>query len=195
MKNFIESILFISVIALSSCSLVGSNGDSSDSLEMIQTDRDLYTAEQLETPVSGPFLRQYEFEMIATFENKSDDTIYVNSCFGHIYLQAGPVLASPLSDDDESSYYINCSSAGSLTTIALEPGVVRIDTLLVRSPMEWDRFNKPLGVAEGTFQLIMHRTGTCLDDENSIASECEFSRDEMPRSNTFEIKLEEGAIR
>jgi len=165
---------------------------------MIQTDQEAYTATLLSEQETsrGYVLRRFGFEMVVTFENTTDDTIYVSSCSNHIYSNSGPVLVSSLSDDDETSYFISCFNAGDYRTFALEPGVVRTDTLFNVSPRGWDGpTGEPLGVAEGTFQLIMHRTGTCLNDENSIASECEFSRDEMPRSNTFEIKLEEGAIR
>ncbi len=204
MKTKINCIALL-LILLTSCDILRS--DSNNGTEWISTDRTVYIAEEpLSASQSGEAdssLHGYHFQMVVSLENKSDMIIYVQKCPdpGHLKFQTRLYSLDSISSEDypdvpeeglpfvASSYAIHCEQAPN--AVAIEPGAIHTASIRVFGPKARDGITgEPSGIIEGDFQLALYEAGTCLDDDGNIPDECRFSIAEMPRSNVFEVQLE-----
>lgn len=176
------------------------NGPVLPQRELIQTDLTSYVAEPLEIELGAHPV--YGFETIARFENTTEETIYLNRC-GEMPPVHGASYTGPENLDFETSAYHltpipersqNCIS----NPITLQPGATRTDTLFIQGPGYGARTSdgSPTGKMEGEF-VLKYVAGLCLHpQENGVETVgCFIAPENLPRSNTFEIKLEEGTIR
>lgn len=212
-KAITGTFLFTTVTLLAGCNLLSTDNEDDTVNKMIQTDQDFYTAKffsESQEPDGSVNLR-FRFEVIATFENTLSDTLYYFHC-GENRMGYGTEPIAINSDDPNlnNSFTIFTSACGSqesdergriniLPPIEVPPGSARIDTLQLTGPSvpsvdqsSIESFAKDF---EGTYRLITDGY-TCLKDNgNKIDSTCLLEEPNFPRSNTFELKLEEGAIR
>ncbi|WP_234572202.1 hypothetical protein [Rhodohalobacter sp. 614A] len=174
-------IIPLVLLLLVSCSTV-----DNDTKEVIttknlvfQTDQSSYTAEVLEN--FPPAF--YGFTLIARFENKTNQTLYLNRCDVD---SSHPryVFKLHLTENPQSpAHNIIFACAGHNNPITVKSGSVRIDTLDVRSPQMWDHATKePIGIFEGTFQLV-YDVWTCKTGDR-----CDLP-DSLSTSNEFEVQL------
>ncbi len=176
------------------------NGPELPQTELIQTDLISYVAEPLDVePGAHPI---YGFDAIARFENTTEETIYLSRCGEQPPVHGTSYIGPENLDFETSAYHLtpipersqDCIS----NPITLQPGATRTDTLFIQGPGYGARSagGSPTGKMEGEF-VLKYVAGLCLHpQENGIEIVgCFVAPENLPRSNTFEIKLEEDAIR
>ena len=102
----------------------------------------------------------YGFTLIARYENRSADSLYLDRC--------GPGDRTPMfgveavTDSTQDAAYDRVwACTGHDFPIVVAPHAVRLDTLQIEGPNEYDgKTNAPLGVFEGEFRLI-YTVGPC----------------------------------
>lgn len=180
---------------LAGCSLI-SDSKTSSQIEPIQTDRNTYTA-GLER-IFSVFRTTYRFEMTVRLENTTGDTLFIPyltpPCNSPFY-----GTRSMLPNLKPGSHSVLTQVRTGMSTenpcyesaIALEPGVVRVDTIQIGGPPGWKSgTNEFLGTMEGPFRLVSE-VGTCRDEEtNRIDPDCRLP--DSLASNVFEVRLDEG---
>lgn len=175
----------VRTLAALACGVVWSCGDAfgpppDRASEPVQTDRTRYTA----TPTgdAAPGFVEYEFTIVATFTNPTDDTVYLGRCFpdspGPVY---GVDLVSP-EDEWGAAYSRFWGCVGHDQQFAVAPGAARVDTLRISGPTAWQG-GAYLGLLEGLFRLRYSvRTGP-----GDGAPE---APDDLESSNVFEVRIE-----
>lgn len=164
---------------------------------LIQTDSDSYTAVPMGTDrQSNPLVG---IELSARFVNTTDKTIYLSQC-GDLPPRHGASFAGETDSVYEQSAYAmgplptdNCE----YRTLSLEPGEERVDEIVIQGPNTIPTgSSEHLGELDGLFHL-KYVAGLCFetDEKGNPEVGCLLPVKNLPRSNTFEIKLEEGAIR
>ena len=96
---------------------------------------------------------RYRFTVISRFENRGAATLYLGRCYPNSpHPLFGVELATPTSQKSAYSGIFAC--VGHDKQFAIQPGVVRIDTLQVQGPNAFDgHTHEPLGVTNGEFRL------------------------------------------
>jgi hypothetical protein len=154
------------------------SAEEPDADYLIQTDRKVYVAEQdPESTSDRPF---YSFEMIATFENRTEDNIYLERCHNLTYPIYGIGSVSRQKDVEQAAFdpVWGCMSG----FIEVESGEVRTDTLHMRGPGVYDQFTgEHFGRLEGRFYLAYYSYNCPSVDDCGPAEEL--------RSSRFEVSL------
>jgi hypothetical protein len=122
------------------------------------TDRPRYEASYVQG--SGAY-RQYGFQLVARFQNRTGETVYLDRCFPD---SPGPlfgVAPAARMGSAESAYDMAWACVGHDQQIPVAPGAERVDTLRIIGPNAWDGHTKEAnGTLEGSFQLH-YRVSAC----------------------------------
>lgn len=172
------------------------NGPELPQTDLIQTDLTSYVAEPLETELGAHPI--YGFDAIARFENTTEETIYLSRC-GELPPVHGTSYTGPENLDFETSAYhltpIPERSQDCISNpITLQPGATRTDTLFIQGPGYGARSasGSPTGKMEGQF-VLKYVAGLCLSqqEDGTATVGCFLAPENLPLSNTFEIKFKE----
>ncbi len=116
------------------------------------TDATAYVAE----PIAGAGQPvQYQFAVIARFENRSASPVYLGRCFPNSPQPMYSIIAAD-SSAIVSAYepYWGCVAHNNQFEIL--PGAVRVDTFLVHGPNAFDEVKQQgIGVTNGVFRLFL----------------------------------------
>lgn len=178
-----RSAIFPLLLLLISCSILseGPKEELTTKNLVFQTDQSTYTTQLKEN--LPPAI--YGFTIIATFENRTDQTIYLSRCDPNSRQPIYGLKLLNAEESDRSGYSWFYACAGHNHPIAVRPGSVRIDTLHISGPNSWDHFTKESsGVLEGKFQLG-YDVLTCRSGDG-----CDLP-DSLSQSNEFEVRLAE----
>jgi hypothetical protein len=144
--------------------------------EVISTEKRDYAAEL--NFASAPLI-EYTLSVEASFQNDHAHAVRIAACFG----ESGPMYGvESIETDMASAYDPQWSCGASEQGIVVESGQVRTDTLRLRGP--WVRSGEagePVGLLDGTFQLVY--TITCTS--------CDNPQPKRVNSNSFIIRLPE----
>jgi len=184
-KVFIIIALFTTVIFMG-CSV---NSDTNDEFDAdIQIDQDVYHAEL--TSINSNFRPVYEFEIVARYQNLTDQTLYFESCSENANRPFGGLKLLTPGEKTQSAYSEVCAGFG---FVGIEPGESRSDTIRISGPSTW-KFgtNEPLGETEGVYRLEYPLAHTCLNEEGTfVGDNCRMQESDIPASNEFDVKLAE----
>jgi len=102
----------------------------------------------------------YGFRLIARYENRTADSLYVDRCGpGDRTPQYG--VESAADTTQEAAYDPVWACVGHDYPIVIAPHTTRVDTLRLEGPNSFGgKTNAPLGAVEGVFRLI-YNVGTC----------------------------------
>lgn len=96
-------------------------------------------------------LPRYQFRIISRFENRTASTLYLGRCFPN---SPQPLFTVFNTDPVGNGYGQIWACVGHDQQFAIRTGEVRVDTLLVDGPNEFEYgTNTPIGVTEGDFRL------------------------------------------
>ncbi|HEV2736369.1 MAG TPA: hypothetical protein VGV85_16105 [Longimicrobiaceae bacterium] len=167
------------LLALAGCTSVLEPGAEDAALA---TDRTSYVARYQQGQGS---YRQYGFTLVASFENRTGEPVYLERCYPHTPIPVyGVELAGGAGGAPESGFDPAWACVGHDSPIVVQPGDTRVDTLRIRGPNSWDgRTGAPSGSLEGTFRLV-YPAGSCRD-----VIRCPLPR-EARSSNEFEVRVE-----
>lgn len=178
-----QSILIL-LFFLSGCSFLGNDNDDITSENILfQTDQREYVA-SLESSDSWP---RYTFTVIAHFKNNSDQTIYLDRCYGDSPQPIYSVNLMNKESSERSAYNGAWACVGHNNPIAVKSGAVRTDTLQITGPNS--RSNEDNGIddiLEGSFR-IKYQMQTC---RNTDGEDCTLP-DSLSYSNEFKVQLAE----
>ena len=155
-----------------------------DSVVQLHTGRAQYTAHYERG--EGNY-RQYGFDVVATFDNQSDRTVYLNRCYPD---SRNPTYGVRRADgkgewENRPAYNPVWACVGTKNPIAISAGETRVDTLHLEGPNGWDGVTgEPHGVMEGRFHLH-YEASSCPEPVG-----CELA-DSLALSNAFEVRIEE----
>ena len=163
------------LLTIAGCSLTAETEAERDRSATIQTDRLVYTAEQIGAR-SGSVPARYGFELVARVVNTTTDTVF---------------LARERTDSSEPVYLVGHSAYNGVTfgtdhdrQLAVPPGATRTDTLWVHGPQIWDGLTgEHDGRLDGRMRL------TYLAQGCRGADRCRLP-DSVAVSNEFEVRLE-----
>lgn len=135
----------------------------------LRTDRTEYLAERIH-----PDGERREFEIIATYENRTPRNVYLSRC------GSGPIYGIAVADGEERVAYNPTWGCGLATPFTIEPGTARVDTLHVEGPNSIPAE----GILEGEFQLF-YRVWSCPEtvDQGCLLPE------HLLVSNVFSVRL------
>src|SRR5215475_4935404 len=148
------SVVAVSSVCLVSCSSRGEPGPVEPRIDNLgpvpagafTTDATGYLAYRL--PESLP---RYQFRIISRFENRTAATLYLGRCYPN---SPQPLFTIWNTIPVESGYSQTWACVGHDRQFAIRTGEVRVDTLLVEGPNEFQGgTNIPIGVTEGDFRL------------------------------------------
>lgn len=131
--------------------LLGAAYASSQQAASFQVDRAAYEA--VCTSDKGSECR-YHFLLIATYTNQGTDPAYLDRCMPG---RRSPMYGvEPFPDtSDDAAWDLVWGCVGGLSPIVVAPHEVRVDTLLMAGPNQFDgKTHAPTGRLEGEFRLI-----------------------------------------
>lgn len=169
----------LGMLPLSCLTLLGASG-SAQAPPPLQVDRADYVARCIEGKGNAC---SYRFTLIARYENRTADTLYISRC--------GPRDRTPeygveaINDTTEDAAYSPAWGCyGHDSPIVVAPHVARVDTLQIQGPNAFDgKTNEPMGKFEGEFRLL-YRVGACWPGR----TKCRLLP-EWERSATFRVHL------
>lgn len=172
--------LVAAMLGSASCTGVATTGPEHLSA-MLSTDRAEYSAADLSP---GSPLLEVGFPIVVRLENRRPYRVYLRVVGPGVgEPMYGVRLVHPNGPYDHSAYTRAYTLAGMGPGTMLEPGEVRVDTLLLRGPNGFEHTtHKPLGTLTGKMQ-ISYVMGRCAD-----LGDCSLP-DELRRSNTFTVRL------
>lgn len=174
-------LIAVSLLLFVSCSILSEEPNQKITVDDIvfQTDQTSYISHQ-NLDESWPTFR---FTLIARFENRSYQTIYLARCRSD---SPQPMYGLKLLNQEEtkrSGYGKVYACSQHNQPIAVRPRSVRIDTIHVMGPTGWQHgTHEPLGVLEGEYKLG-YELQTCRSGNG-----CRLP-DSLSRSNEFEVIL------
>lgn len=166
-------------LVLAGCQLLGTTGEEvlpcSDG--PLCTDKTSYEAEYED---GEGINRRYGFDLVASFKNVTDETVYLQRCDND---SATPTYSVSLSGDREqrSAYNLAWACVGGVEPFELQPGEVRVDKLHITGPNGWSD-GEWLGLLEGGFRLS-YAAYSCREFRNCRLPE------EQRTSRVFEVRL------
>jgi hypothetical protein len=155
---------------------------------VLRTDRDDYLANP-EKPVDEQ--RIYGFTLIARFENRTQEPVYLDRCYPNSPNPMYAILMADESEEHSAAYSPNWACVGHNNPILVEPGQTLEDRLHVSGPNVWESDGGAYkGALEGRFRLV-YRTRFCRE-QPSIDHECD--RPEVgAQSNVYTVRLDQPA--
>lgn len=180
MRPIPRILLGAAILSLPSCLPTELCGCSPVPPPLITTDRDAYTATHVRD--EGTY-RQYGFTLIARFQNRTGDAIYLDRCYPDASRPIYGVELLGATRPLESGYDPVWACVGHDNPIVVQPGAERVDTLRITGPTSWDgRTGEAMGRLEGRFRLV-YQASSCPREARCPLPE------EMRRSNPFEVTV------
>lgn len=175
-----RSILYLAVMPTIMALAVVAPFSVSQGVSMLQVDHDDYRA--VCTAGKGDDC-SYKFTLIATYQNRRSDTVYVDRCKP---LDRTPKYdIEPFPDTTQRAAYARMwACVRHDSPIVIPPRATRVDTLKIVGPRAWDgRTNSPLGKLEGDFRLVYEVRPCHGGRPNCLASS------EFQSSQAFRVRL------
>jgi hypothetical protein len=123
----------------------------------------------------------YAFTLVATYENRTPDTLYVSRCYP---TDPTPMYGIEMVDDttEDAAYERVWACVGHDSPIVIAPHAARVDTLRIEGPNAADgKTNAPMGKFDGEFRLL-YNVSSCQPGR----SRCQLLP-EWERSRTFRV--------
>jgi|SRR5262245_57873544 len=157
---------------------------------VLQTDRKDYFAKYEKTADN---VRLYGFTVIARFENRTQEPVYLDRCYPDTAYPFYSVLAVEGSEVKESAYNPMWSCVGHDNPIVVQPGETRTDNLHIVGPTVWRSDTKTYdGLLEGKARLI-YNVRFCREQPRVADSgrpvKCK-RPETYAQSDVFTVKLE-----
>jgi len=124
----------------------------------------------------------YVFTLVARYENRTADTLYVSRCYPR---DPTPMYGVETIDDTaDAAYDPVWACVGHDSPIVIAPSAARVDTLRIEGPHSFDgKTNAPMGRFEGGFRLL-YQVSSCWRGR----TKCQLLP-EWQRSGTFRVHL------
>ncbi|MEM1271263.1 MAG: hypothetical protein AAGI08_14570 [Bacteroidota bacterium] len=172
------SLVLLPVVFLSACSLDEVSEPAAGGTP-IQTDKAVYTAE----PVGAGDREVYAFDLTATFENTTAQTVYLGRCFPDTPMPIYRLEVLGEADGQQAAYDAVWACVDHGEAFAIAPGATRVDTFRIAGPNAWpDGSDEGIGVLEGEFRLS-YDARTCPEEVG-----CALPAGQA-RSNVFDVRL------
>jgi hypothetical protein len=139
-----------------------------------------YTATCIERPGNTC---SYGFTLVARYENRTADTLYVSRCYPS---DPTPVYGVETIEDtaEDAAYDPVWACVGHDFPIVIAPHAARVDTLRIEGPNSYDgKTNAPMGRFDGEFRLL-YQVSSCWAGR----TKCQLLP-EWQRSGTFRVHL------
>ena len=125
----------------------------------------------------------YAFTLVATYENRTPDTLYVSRCYP---TDPTPMYDIEVADDttEDAAYAPMWACVGHDSPIVIAPHAARVDTLQIEGPNSFNgKTNAPIGKFEGGFRLL-YKVRSCEPGRTKCRP-----LPESERSATFRVHL------
>ncbi len=131
----------------------------------------------------------YAFTLVATYENRTPDTLYVSRCLPADPTPSYGIVASGDTTEDPA-WDPMWACVGHDYPIVIAPHAARVDTLRIEGPNSFDgKTNAPMGKFEGEFRLL-YKVRSC----ELGRTKCQLLP-ELERAGTFRVHLVQGHAR
>jgi hypothetical protein len=157
---------------------------------VLQTDRKDYSAKYEKTTDK---VRLYGFTIIARFENRTQEPVYLDRCYPDTSYPFYSVFAVEGSEIKKSAYDPIWSCVGHDNPIVVQPGETRTDNFHISGPTVWRSDTKTYdGLLEGKARLI-YVVRFCREqprvDDSGRPVKCK-RPETYAQSDVFTVKLE-----
>jgi hypothetical protein len=137
---------------------------------------------------------RYGFPLIARYENRTADTLYVSRCQPRDRTPEYGVEA--INDTTEDAAYDPLwACVGHDFPIVIAPRAMRVDTLQIDGPHAFDgKTNAPMGTFEGEFRLV-YKVGRCWSGRATCRTPPELHRSQAFRVHVLRyLLIQDGTI-
>ncbi len=167
------------ITTLLSCIALSGSASLAQVPSPLQLDHTQYTASCVERRGNTC---SYGFAVIARYENRTTDTLYVSRCYP---TDPTPVYGvETVNDTADAAYDAVWACVGHDSPIVIAPHAARVDTLRLEGPNEFDgKTNAPMGKLDGEFRLL-YKVSSCWRGR----TKCQLLP-EWQRSGTFRVHL------
>ncbi len=171
---------FIFSLIIAGCQLLGTSGDEllPCSEGPLCTDKTSYRAEYED---GEGIYRRYGFDLVASFKNVTEETIYLSRCDQDSETPIYSVSLVGGGEGARSAYNLAWACVGGVEPFEIAPGKVRVDTLHLEGPNGWSDGER-LGLLEGGFRLS-YRAYSCRELRDCRLPE------EQRTSRVFDVSL------